>query len=48
MFDSLDDKMKADDAAEVSRKERIVKMVIVAILSVLLFAGLYYAVRLLE
>lgn len=48
MFDSLDEKMKQDDAVEVSRKERIIKVATVAILSILLFGGLYYAVRLLE
>ena len=48
MFDSLDEKIKADDAVEISRRERIVKRVIVAALSILLFAGLYFAVRMLD
>jgi hypothetical protein len=45
MFDSLDEKIKHDDAVETSRSERIAKRVVVAILSVLLFGGLYFAVR---
>lgn len=45
MFDSLDDKIKHDNAVEISPRERIVKGVVVTVLSVLLFGGLYFAVR---
>jgi hypothetical protein len=45
MFDSLEDKIKQDDQVEVSRNERIVKGVVIAALSVLLFGGLYFAIR---
>lgn len=48
MFDSLEEKIKRDDAAEISRGERVVKGVVIAALSVLLFGGLYFAVRMLE
>ena len=48
MFDSLDEKIKHDDAVETSRGERIAKGVAVAVLSILLFGGLYFAVRMLE
>ena len=48
MFDSLEDQIKHDDDVEVTRKERIVKRVVVAVLSVLLFGGLYFAVRMVE
>jgi hypothetical protein len=48
MFDSLDEKIKHDDAVETSRSERIAKGITVAILSILLFGGLYWAVRLAE
>ncbi len=48
MFDSLDEQIKHDDAVEISRGERIAKRVAVAALSVLLFGGLYFAVRMLE
>ena len=48
MFDGLDEKIEHEDAAETSRSERIAKGVAVAILSVLLFGGLYFAVRMVE
>lgn len=48
MFDSLDDKIKHDDAVEVTTRERLVKGVVIAVLSILLFGGLYFAVRMLE
>lgn len=48
MFESLDEQIKHDDAVEISRRERVVKGVMVAVLSILLFGGLYYAVRMLE
>ncbi|MDE3167370.1 MAG: hypothetical protein KGN36_16325 [Acidobacteriota bacterium] len=46
MFDSLEDKIKQDDAAELSRRERVVKGVVITILSIVLFGGLFFAVRL--
>jgi len=45
MFDSLEDQIKHDDQIQVSRTERIAKRVAIAILSVLLFGGLYVAIR---
>ncbi len=48
MFDSLEEKMKHDADVEVTRKERIIKGLMVAVLSVLLFGGLYFVVRILE
>lgn len=48
MFDSLDERIKQDDAAEISPKERIVKIAVIAILSIVLFGGLYLAVHFLE
>ena len=48
MLDSLAEKIKHDDALETSRGERIAKGVVVAVLSVLLFGGLYMAIRILE
>jgi hypothetical protein len=48
MFDSLDEKIKHDDTVETSRGERIAKIVAIAVLSILLFGGLYFAVRMLE
>ncbi len=48
MFDSLEQTIKHDDAMEISRKEQIVKAVVVGVISILLFGGLYLAVKLLE
>jgi hypothetical protein len=48
MFDSLDEQIKADDRREVSATERYIRWGVVAISSVVLFAGLYYGVRFLE
>ena len=48
MFDSLDEQMKHDAAKETTTGEQAVKWIVVATLSVLLFGGLYFAVRLLE
>jgi len=48
MFDSLEDKIKHDEAMETPRGERIAKMAAVAVLSVLLFGGLYFVVRIVE
>jgi hypothetical protein len=45
MFDSLEDKIKQDDKLEISRNERIVKGVVIGALSVLLFGGLYFAIK---
>jgi hypothetical protein len=48
MFDSLADRMKADDHQEVNNTERAIRWVAVAVLSILLFGGLYFGVRMLE
>jgi hypothetical protein len=48
MFDSLDDRIRHDNAVEVSRRERILKVVLITLLSILLFGGLYFAVRMVE
>jgi len=45
MFDSLDDQIKHDDEIEIPRSERIVKRVAISLLSILLFGGLYFAIR---
>lgn len=45
MFDSLDDQIKHDDDVEIPRSERIVKRIAIAVLSVLLFGGLYFAIK---
>ena len=48
MFESLSDHIKHDDELEVTPKQRILKWLAVALLSVALFGGLYFAVRVLE
>lgn len=48
MFDSLDETMKHDIKASSSTRERILLWFFVAILSVVLFGGLYIGVRVLE
>ena len=48
MFESLDEHMKHDDQLETTPKERIMRWVAVAVVSVLVFAGLYFSVRMLE
>ena len=48
MFDSLEDRIRHDAHIEVSRRERIAKSLAIAVLSVILFGGLYFAVRLIE
>ena len=48
MFDSLDEKIKRDDAAETTPRERIAKNLVIAVISVFFFGGLYFVVRFLE
>ncbi len=45
MFDSLADQIKHDEQGQTTNKERVVRYSIIGVLSVLLFAGLYIAVR---
>jgi hypothetical protein len=48
MFDSLVDQMKHDEHIQTSSKERMLRWFAVAILSVLVFGGLYYGVQILQ
>lgn len=48
MFDSLDEQMKHDAHASTTTGAQAVKWVVITALSVLVFGGLYFAVRLLE
>jgi len=48
MFESLDDQIKHDVAAESSKKERILCWVAAVAATVLVLGGLYFGVRLLE
>ncbi|HXG32711.1 MAG TPA: hypothetical protein VNJ11_05055 [Bryobacteraceae bacterium] len=48
MFESLDEHIKHDEEAETTRTERILRWVAVVVISVVVFGGLYFGVRLLE
>jgi len=48
MFDSLADRIRQDDHAEVNNTERIIRYLIVLVVAVLLFGGLYYGVKMLD
>ena len=48
MFESLSDRIKADERQEVNSTERVLRWVLMLVLSVVLFGGLYMGVRLLE
>ncbi len=48
MFDSLADRIKEDEHKEVNRTQRIIQWVAIAVVSIVLFGGLYYGVRLME
>ena len=48
MFDSLDETIKHDAVAGNSQAERIIRVTVVTVVSILLFSGLYLAIRMLE
>ena len=48
MFESLDDQMKHDDKAEKTQKERVIEVLAIVVLSVVIFAGLFFGVRMLQ
>lgn len=48
MFDSLGDRIREDDHKEVSRTERVIRWAAILVLSILLFGGLFFGVRMLE
>lgn len=45
MFDSLADQIRHDEQDQISNRERWMRYSIIAVLSVLLFTALYFAVR---
>ncbi len=48
MFDCLADQMRQDEQIQVSGTERLVRRVAVAVVSVLVFAGVYYTIQMLQ
>ena len=48
MFDSLADRIREDEHKEVNTTERVIRYVAIVVISVLVFGGLYYGVRMVE
>jgi len=48
MFESLDDTMKRDDDQTSSKQERMIRYVVIATASVILFGGLIVGVQMLS
>ncbi len=48
MFDSLDEQIKLDEHKSSSNKERMLRWLLVALVSILIFGGLYFGVHLLQ
>jgi hypothetical protein len=48
MFETLDDRMKQDEAEHTTPKDKILRWLLVGVVSLVLFGGLYMGVRLLE
>lgn len=45
MFESLADQIRHDELAETTRRARVVRNIVIAAVSVLVFGGLYIALR---
>lgn len=45
MFDSLADQIRHDEKEQTNSRERIIKYAVISVLAILLFLGLYAAVR---
>jgi magnesium-transporting ATPase (P-type) len=48
MFDSLADKMKEDESRETSRTQRLIRLGSALVVAIVVFGGLWMAIRLLE
>jgi hypothetical protein len=48
MFDSLADRIREDDQKNSNPTERIVRWVIVSVVSVVVFGGIYWGIHLLQ
>jgi hypothetical protein len=48
MFDSLADRIREDDHQEVKTTERYIRWAVMAILTILLFVGMYYGFKMME
>jgi hypothetical protein len=47
MFDSLADRIREDEHQGTNTTQRVIQWVAIAVISILLFGGLYYGVRML-
>ena len=45
MFDSLADRIREDEHKETNTTQRVILWVAIAVVSVLVFGGLYYGIR---
>jgi hypothetical protein len=48
MFDSLADRIREDQHKEENTTQRLIRWAVVAVLSVAVFGGLYYGVRMVQ
>ena len=48
MFDSLADRIREDEHKEVNNTERVIRWLVIAVVSVAVFGGLYYGVRVMQ
>jgi hypothetical protein len=48
MFDSLDEQIRSDEHRATSNSERMVRWILVALVSIAVFGGLYLAVHFLQ
>jgi hypothetical protein len=48
MFDSLADRIREDEHRSINNTERVIRWVVITVVSVAIFGGIYYGVRLLE
>ena len=48
MFDSLDEQIKADEHESESNTQRLIRWALVALISLIVFGGLYFGVHLMQ
>jgi len=48
MFDSLADQIRQDEQLQISNRERLVRWVAVAVISLAVFGGLYFGIQLMQ
>ena len=48
MFDSLEERIRHDEAEDTTTKQRMMKGLLVAVVSIALFGVLYFVVRILD